>query len=211
MGEQWGFYFDPDDCMGCNACAIACKNRHDVDEGHVDWRRVDTVPSGSFDDYQNYEETNVSMSCMHCADPPCEKVCPTDAIQKRESDGIVTVNQDACIGCGYCEWACPYGAPQYGDDGLMQKCNLCLDKGPGSGHDATSKNEQDEPLEPACVDECVGGALDAGPVGELLDKASEEAAERFAGNPTSVIVEPSSEKTSAIAPMDVGTKASDGG
>jgi anaerobic dimethyl sulfoxide reductase subunit B (iron-sulfur subunit) len=206
MGEQWGFYFDADDCMGCNACAIACKNRHGVDEGHVDWRRVESVPSGTFPDY---EETNVSMSCMHCADPPCEKVCPTDAIQKRDSDGIVTVDREACIGCGYCEWACPYGAPQYGNEGLMQKCNLCLDKGPGSGDGATSKNEQDEPLEPACVDECVGGALDAGPIGELLDKASQEAAERFAQNPTSVIVEPTG-TTSATAPKDVGAKAPDG-
>jgi anaerobic dimethyl sulfoxide reductase subunit B (iron-sulfur subunit) len=91
----------------------------------------------------------------------------------------------------------------------MQKCNLCLDKGPGSGDGATSKNEQDEPLEPACVDECVGGALDAGPIGELLDKASQEAAERFAQNPTSVIVEPTG-TTSATAPKDVGAKAPDG-
>jgi Fe-S-cluster-containing dehydrogenase component len=206
MGEKWGFYFDPDDCMGCNACAIACKNRHGVDEGHVDWRRVETTSSGTFPDY---EETNVSLSCMHCEDAPCEKVCPTDAIKKRESDGIVTVDREACIGCGYCGWACPYGAPQYGDDGLMQKCNLCLDKGPGSGDGETSKNEQEEPLEPACVDECVGDALDAGPIGELMDQASEEAAERFDQNRTSVIVEPTDD-IDPMGPMDVG-KASDGG
>jgi anaerobic dimethyl sulfoxide reductase subunit B (iron-sulfur subunit) len=146
MGEQWGFYFDPNNCMGCNACAIACKDRHGIEDEHVDWRRVETATKGTF---PNYQEKNVSMSCMHCEDAPCEKVCPTNAIQKRDSDGIVTINRDACIGCGYCEWACPYGAPQYGDEGLMQKCNLCLDKGPGSGHGATSKNEQEEPLEPA--------------------------------------------------------------
>ncbi len=205
MAEQWGFYFDPDDCMGCNACAIACKNRHGTDEGHVDWRRVDTVSSGSFPDYN---ETNVSISCMHCEDAPCEQVCPTDAIKKRESDGIVTVDREACIGCGYCGWACPYGAPQYGDDGLMQKCNLCLDKGPGSGDGATPKQEQEDPLEPACVDECVGDALDAGPIGELMDRASEEAAERFADTRASVIVEPT-EDVEPMGPMDVGT-ASDG-
>jgi Fe-S-cluster-containing dehydrogenase component len=207
MGEQWGFYFDPNECMGCSACAIACKNRHGTDEGQVDWRRVETVSSGTFPDYQ---ETNVSLSCMHCEDAPCEKVCPTDAIKKRESDGIVTVDREACIGCGYCGWACPYGAPQYGDDGLMQKCNLCLDKGPGSGDGETSKNDQEEPLEPACVDECVGDALDAGPVGELVDKASDAAAERFAESRSSVIIEPTDD-VNPIGPMDVGTKASDGG
>jgi anaerobic dimethyl sulfoxide reductase subunit B (iron-sulfur subunit) len=206
MGEQWGFYFDPDSCMGCNACAIACKNRHGTDEGHVDWRRVETTSQGPFPDYH---ETNVSLSCMHCEDAPCVNVCPTNAIEKRESDGIVTVDRDACIGCGYCGWACPYGAPQYGEDGLMQKCNLCLDKGPGSGAGEPSKNEQDDPLEPACVEECVGDALDAGPVGELLDQASQEAAERFDQNRTSVIVEPSS-GPSPMGPMDVGKVPDEG-
>jgi len=196
MGEQWGFYFDPNSCMGCNACAMACKNRHGVDEGSVDWRRVETVSSGSF---PNYQETNVSLSCMHCEDAPCVNVCPTNAIEKRESDGIVTINREDCIGCRYCGWACPYGAPQYGEEGLMQKCNLCLDKGPGSGAGETSKNAQEEPLEPACVDECVGEALHAGPIGELMDKASDAAAETFEQNPTSVIVEPAADEAAAEA------------
>ena len=208
MGEQWGFYFDPNSCMGCNACAIACKNRHGVDEGGVDWRRVETVSSGTFPDYQ---EQNVSLSCMHCEDAPCVNVCPTNAIEKRESDGIVTINRDECIGCRYCGWACPYGAPQYGSEGLMQKCNLCLDKGPGSGTGATSKNKQEDPLEPACVDECVGEALHAGPISELMDKASEKAAERFEQNRTSVIIEPAADEAAAeaasnsiITPLNAG-------
>jgi DMSO reductase iron-sulfur subunit len=188
MGEQWGFYFDSNSCMGCNACSIACKNRHGTEAGLVDWRRVETVSTGEFPDY---EETNISLSCMHCEDAPCVDVCPTNAIVKRDSDGIVTINPDDCIGCKYCGWACPYGAPQYGEEGLMQKCNLCLDKGPGAGAGAESKNTQDDPLEPACVDECVGEALHAGPIGELMDLASEEAARNFEQNPTSVIVEPS--------------------
>jgi anaerobic dimethyl sulfoxide reductase subunit B (iron-sulfur subunit) len=189
MAEQWGFYFDPSRCMGCHACSIACKNRHGVDSGGVDWRRVEHVERGEFPDV---EGMSVSMSCMHCVDPPCEKVCPANAIEKRESDGIVTVDQDACIGCHYCGWACPYGAPQYGDDGFMQKCNLCLEKGPGSGVDAPAKQDQEEPLAPACADECVGGALEAGPIDELLDKASQRAAEAFyAGDDdANVIVEP---------------------
>ena len=176
MSEQWGFLFDPDRCMGCHACAISCKNRHGVDEEGVDWRRVEHTERGEFPDV---EQLNFSVSCMHCADAPCEKVCPADAIEKRESDGIVTVDQDKCIGCHYCGWACPYGAPQYGEDGTMQKCNLCLDAGAGSGVDAAPKGQQDDPLTPACVDECVGGALDAGPMDELMDRASQAAAENF--------------------------------
>lgn len=187
--EQWGFYFDPERCMGCHACSVSCKNRHGVDEDAVDWRRVEHVESGEF---PNVTGMNVSISCMHCADAPCEQVCPANAITKRDSDGIVTVDQDACIGCHYCGWACPYGAPQYGDDGKMQKCNLCLDKGPGSGVDAEAKGDQDDPLTPACVDECVGGALQAGPMSELMDDASQKAADRFkrGDSGVSVIVEP---------------------
>jgi anaerobic dimethyl sulfoxide reductase subunit B (iron-sulfur subunit) len=197
MSEEWGFYFDATRCLGCHACAISCKNRHGVDSGKVDWRRVETVQTGEF---PNVREQNFSISCMHCKDAPCEKVCPADAITKRESDGIVTVDQDACIGCHYCGWACPYGAPQYGEDGLMQKCNLCLDRGVGSGVDAPAKHEQDEPLEPACVDECVGGALHAGPIDELLSQASKEAAERFhRDGRTQVIVESAADGSEKLA------------
>ena len=49
-------------------------------------------------------------SCLHCADAPCVTVCPTGASYKRVEDGIVLVNEDDCIGCGLCAWACPYGA-----------------------------------------------------------------------------------------------------
>lgn len=194
MSEQWGFYFDPNRCIGCHACAISCKNRHGVDEEGVDWRRVEHVETGTF---PNLKGTNVSLSCMHCADPPCAKVCPAGAIEKRESDGIVTVDQDACIGCHYCGWACPYGAPQYGSDGLMQKCNLCLDRGPGSGVDSPAKQDQEEPLKPACADECVGEALHVGPMDELMDRASQRAADAFEKNSdgVNVIVEPFVGKT----------------
>lgn len=203
MTEQWVFHFDPDSCIGCQACATACKERNGVapaDDSErtdgPDWRRVIHVSDGTFtvEDIEqgrlpDYEETSVSMSCMHCANPPCEKVCPTNAIEKRDTDGIVTVDQDECIGCHYCGWACPYGAPQYGDDGFMQKCNLCL-----SSEAAASGEPRHHPDDggetPACVETCVGAALDAGPVSEMMRKASEEAAERFANRDNaSVIVE----------------------
>ena len=87
------------------------------------------------------------------------EVCPEDAITKRETDGIVLVDQDLCIGCQMCKDACPYGAPQFEDDedSDMQKCDLCLDRWP-------------EGKKPICVDACPTRALDAGPLDELIEK-----------------------------------------
>ncbi|MFC7045011.1 4Fe-4S dicluster domain-containing protein [Halobacteriaceae archaeon GCM10025711] len=188
MAEAWAFYFDPGKCIGCSACTVACKQSKGIDPDGPDWRRVDHVGTGEFPDY---EETTVSVSCMHCANPPCEQVCPTGAITKRDTDGIVTVDRESCIGCRYCGWACPYGAPQYDAKGLMQKCNLCLGDGPGEGHGKPAKEKpEDGGTKPACVDTCVGGALHAGTVSEMMELASEEATRRFAERDTSVIVEP---------------------
>ncbi|MEJ2067827.1 MAG: 4Fe-4S binding protein [Deltaproteobacteria bacterium] len=64
---------------------------------------------------------------MHCVDPACIAVCPEDAITKRSEDGIVVVDKDACSGCQACLEACPFDVPQFGADGMMQKCDLCLD------------------------------------------------------------------------------------
>lgn len=199
MSEEWGFYFDPNKCIGCEACSLACKNRHDITPGGVDWRRVETVSEGEFPDY---EETTISLSCMHCSDAPCEKVCPTNAIEKRDSDGVVTIDREACIGCKYCGWACPYGAPQYGEEGLMQKCNLCLGEGPGGGVGQPPKETADDGgTKPACVDTCVGDALEAGPMSELVDKASEQAAKQFAqsGESANIIIETAGSGDSEVA------------
>jgi len=55
---------------------------------------------------------NVSMACMHCGDAPCRNACPVTAISKSAETGIVVVDQNKCIGCGFCAWACPFNAPQ---------------------------------------------------------------------------------------------------
>ena len=68
-------------------------------------------------------------SCLHCDDAPCVTVCPTGASYKRAEDGIVLVNEDACMGCGLCAWACPYGAREMdAAEGVMKKCTLCVDR-----------------------------------------------------------------------------------
>lgn len=198
--DHWVFYFDPNRCIGCHACSISCKQFHGRDSDADDWRTVThhenangTHPSAA--DYDTdtsspIESVPISMSCMHCHDAPCEEVCPTEAIVKRDSDGIVTIDQDKCIGCKYCGWACPFGAPTYGDNGLMSKCNMCLDQGPGSGAGAESKNEQDNPSQPNCVSDCVGEAIKAGPEKEMIKEASQAAADRFKSNNERVVVEP---------------------
>lgn len=92
------------------------------------------------------------MSCMHCEDAACVTVCPTGASYKREEDGIVLVDQDKCMGCNLCAWACPYGARELDPvDGVMKKCTLCIDR---------IYDEQLPPAmrQPACVLTCPTGS-----------------------------------------------------
>jgi formate dehydrogenase iron-sulfur subunit len=76
------------------------------------------------------KEFSVSIACMHCTDAPCFEVCPVECFYIRE-DGIVLHDKKKCIGCGYCLYACPFGAPQFPRDGafgmrgVMDKCTMC--------------------------------------------------------------------------------------
>jgi anaerobic dimethyl sulfoxide reductase subunit B (iron-sulfur subunit) len=138
---------------------MACKDKNDLAMGQL-WRRVYEVTGGGWKrtgaawshDVFAY---NLTMSCNHCADPICAKNCPTQALWKRE-DGIVQIDENLCIGCKYCAWVCPYGAPQYNPEkGVMGKCDLCADY-------------IDEGKNPSCVDACPMRALDFGDYDELL-------------------------------------------
>jgi formate dehydrogenase iron-sulfur subunit len=99
------FLCDADRCIECNACVTACKNEHEVPWG-INRRRVVTINDGK------PGERSISMACMHCTDAPCAAVCPVDCFYTT-ADGVVLHSKDLCIGCGYCFYACPFGAPQY--------------------------------------------------------------------------------------------------
>ena len=162
MAKQYGFYVEVDKCVQCHACEVACKAANGVDLG-VKWRRVVTVWNGT---YPKVGNESISLSCMHCGNPACEAVCPAGAISKDPETGVVTVDRSKCIGCHYCFFACPVGVPQYGQDGTMQKCHLCIEK-VSQGQD------------PPCVWTCPAGALHAGPLEELAVLAQEQAAKRL--------------------------------
>lgn len=159
MAKQYAFYFDSTACSGCKTCQVACKDKHGLEVGRL-WRRVYEVTGGEWEQkgetwIPNVFAYNVSMSCNHCESPICLEGCPTGAIYKRDG-GIVLINADNCIGCGYCSWACPYDAPQYDEKaGKMTKCTLCYD-------------EIEQGNLPVCVAACPMRAMDFGEVEDLM-------------------------------------------
>lgn len=162
MGKQLAFYFDASACNGCKACVIACKSKNQLPVG-VNWRRVHQYGGGGWTpdpDEPTLIRPNgifaysMSISCMHCARPACMEACPAGGITKRP-DGVVVMDSSRCVGCRYCEWACPYGAPQFDQKtGVASKCNMCIDL-----------IEQGQ--KPYCVAACVMRALDVGELDEL--------------------------------------------
>ena len=134
------------------------RSKNNLEVGRL-FRRVLEVSGGDWVQHGNTWENNafaymVSMGCNHCENPLCVDVCPTGASIKR-SDGIVYIDQDKCIGCRYCEWACPYGARQFNvATGTMTKCDFCAD-------------QLAVGLPPACVGSCPMRALDFGDLNEL--------------------------------------------
>ncbi len=154
MAKQYAFYFNSNLCTGCKACQVACKDKWDLKVG-VTWRRVVEYsggewtpnPDGTYS--QSVVGYYVSLACNHCQNPLCVDVCPTTAMSKRD-DGVVIIDTNNCIGCRYCQWVCPYGAPQFDSErGVMTKCNFCYDALDTGG-------------QPSCVAACPSRALDFG-------------------------------------------------
>ena len=101
---KYGMVIDLELCFGCRACMVACKIENNTPYSHF-WMYVFRLEEG---EYPNTEVTFLPRPCMHCDNAPCVKVCPVGARYK-EKTGFVGMDWDRCIGCRYCEVACPYG------------------------------------------------------------------------------------------------------
>ncbi len=179
--KQLGIVIDTRRCIGCNTCAVSCRMENNLPEGNW-WNRVLTEGGESPDTcggtYAAPGKTYLTISCQHCANPACTRVCPVKATYKREEDGVVFQDYDKCIGCRMCIAACPYTGvrlfnwdePRYatevmtGDTAVpahqkhvVEKCTLCPHR--------LAKDEQ-----PLCVASCPAYARY---FGDLNDPESE--------------------------------------
>jgi Fe-S-cluster-containing dehydrogenase component len=181
--KRLGLVIDLDICVGCHACAVNCKEwntggvaapltdlaPYDANPDGVWFNRVHTFEVGEGADGRT---VHFPRSCLHCAEPACVTVCPTGASFKRAEDGIVLVNEDLCIGCKLCSWACPYGAREFDQDaGVMKKCTLCIDR-------IYNESFAPEDRQPACVATCPASARHFGDLGDPGSKVSQLVAER---------------------------------
>ncbi len=147
--------FDSTMCIGCEACAAACKEKNNLPTT-IDpkltaytWTVVD-----------QRHKTFVRRLCMHCESPTCVSVCPVEAFRK-EPGGPVVYDSSRCIGCRYCIMACPFGVPKYQWDRtvpIVQKCSMCSDRIAAG-----------QP--PACAAVCPTGATRFGDRDELIREA----------------------------------------
>lgn len=157
---QLGFHFDASKCSGCKTCHVICKSKFDAALTQTT-RRVYEYVGGEAVINQDSTITNnvfayyVSVGCNHCSEPVCVKACPTGACHKQQTNGLVKIDADICIGCASCSRACPYDAPQMDPlRKVMTKCDGC-------------EEEWNRGELPRCVQGCPQRVLDYGPVDEL--------------------------------------------
>lgn len=143
MKAKYGFVIDVSRCIDCRACLVACSVENHVPQENTRIWVQDLQVQGEF---PNLSRTFVPYNCMHCDNPPCTEVCVSGATYKDPQTGLVLVDQEACIGCGFCVDACPYGARYLDRErGVVDKCNGCIQR--------VSTGQK-----PACVATCVGGS-----------------------------------------------------
>lgn len=141
-------------CVGCHACTVACNAEWQVPAGQA---RTHVKPAPLGGKFPDLISTFYVAQCNHCDHPPCVQPCPSGATYQGP-DGIVKVDRDVCIGCGYCVEACPYDA-RFLDPSRnkVDKCDFCagrLQRG----------------AQPACVTTCTAHAKY---FGDLEDRSSD--------------------------------------
>jgi molybdopterin-containing oxidoreductase family iron-sulfur binding subunit len=213
--HEWRMVIDLEECIGCSYCMWACQAVNDVPDDDMRWN------VGFPEQTENGQSFFMTRPCMHCSEAPCVKVCPVGATWIRD-DGIVAMDYERCIGCRYCEVACPYDArrfnwkasadenayqPTWGEAeidrrprGVVEKCTFCtqrIDRGLEYGLTPGVDRE----ATPACVVACpvgarvFGDALDPdSPVSRYLDQhASFVLREDFGTEPKVHYVRPEKE------------------
>ncbi|MDR1194696.1 MAG: 4Fe-4S dicluster domain-containing protein [Peptococcaceae bacterium] len=133
-------YVKEDWCLGCHLCEYNCAY---ANSGNPDM--VKALKDVAIRPRIRIEEAggiSFAVSCRHCEEPLCVRNCITGSL--RIVDGVITVDQEKCVGCFTCVLSCPYGAVMPTAAGVVQKCELCLRNAAGS---------------PACVTGCPNGAI----------------------------------------------------
>jgi Fe-S-cluster-containing dehydrogenase component len=191
-----GMLYDSTLCIGCQACVSACRAANGVimdtvPAPLVDWNAANTWAlaedldgqtlnvikvyrngDGSVKDRDTDGFAFMKRHCLHCVDPSCVSVCPVQAMTKDPVTGIVGYDENACIGCRYCSYGCPFGVPQFDLNtafGQINKCEMC-------------RHLQADGGIPACCDVCPTGASLFGPVALL----QAEAEQRLSAEPGSL-------------------------
>ncbi len=184
---HWAMVIDLNKCLGCLTCTVACEVENYL-QG-ISWGRVIDFEDG---EYPNVRRTLLPMPCMHCEEPACVNVCPTEATIRRE-DGIVIIDYDKCIGCRLCMIACPYDSRVYVEkvelpislsllktevrsksqilkERIVSKCTFCVHKIDKAKETGKTPGKDPE-VTPTCVNTCVGNARHFGdlddPEGEV--------------------------------------------
>ncbi|MCO6450895.1 MAG: 4Fe-4S binding protein [Caldilineales bacterium] len=164
--DAFGVLIDVTRCQGCNSCALACKKANGMPDAEKVPDCLDSSSLSFVDECGTPDSTDangtrwVKRQCMHCLHPGCVSACTVGALRKT-AEGPVTYDSSKCIGCRYCQYACPFGVPTYdwGNPlGLIHKCELCNKR--------LNAGEQ-----PACVAACPTGAVQFGRRKDLLAQA----------------------------------------
>lgn len=163
--HDYGFLIDASRCIDCRACLVACSVENNVPMENTRIWIHDTQVMGEFPDLKRY---SAPFHCMHCIDPSCVSACTVGALQQDEN-GIVMYDEDRCIGCRYCMYACPFEVPNFQWQerlALIVKCDFCVSRLAEGG-------------QPACAATCPTRAIQFGKRFEMLKLAHE----RIESNP----------------------------
>ena len=171
--DALGMLYDSTRCIGCKACVVACHAANDLPPDtrenalHDMPRTLNDRTKNIIKLYSDGEQRSyVKRQCMHCLDPACVGACMIGALQKREH-GIVTWDTNRCIGCRYCQVACPFEVPKFewaSNNPRIVKCELCNHRfAEGKG--------------PACCEVCPREAVIFGEYEDLLAEARQRIAD----------------------------------